>query len=274
MKNMKAQLTNIKVYMTKDYESFNKVAGNRNLKKSHLFKLEKSMKENPLISPICCNEKFEIIDGQNRKEVCSKLDLPVYFYVIPDYGIKEVQIFNTNISNWQKSDYLEMHCQAGLPEYLKFRNFMRKYPYFSIQTCMLLLTLNNAPGARTNKEAASETNKYGAWNAKLFENGELQIPDFALSCAIAEKIKNFQPYTKEWNKNRFIAAFMGVLTFDYYNHDEMIKKMENNHLTINICPTTLKYREAIEEVYNYKRSANNKVSFKYPAGRILSKYLL
>ena len=67
---------------------------------------------------------------------------------------------------------------------------------------------------------------------------------------------------------------MGVLTFDYYNHNEMIKKMLSNHLKIDICPTTAKYREAIEDVYNYKRSQNNKVSFKYPAGRILSKSLL
>ena len=88
-----------KVYETYDYDKFHIMEkGNRKI--DHDRKIAHSMNENFLFSPILVNEKFEIIDGQNRFIASKSLNKPIYYIIKKGYGIKEVRILNSNAKNW------------------------------------------------------------------------------------------------------------------------------------------------------------------------------
>ena len=60
------------IYETRDYKAFSFITGNRNINKSHLEKLRKSMMEMLIPIPIVVNEKLQIIDGQHRYMICKE----------------------------------------------------------------------------------------------------------------------------------------------------------------------------------------------------------
>ena len=104
------------VLKTTDYNLFSFISGNRKINLAHAKRLERSFKNRHLFSPIIVNEYHQIIDGQHRFTVCSKLKLPIYYIVVNGYGLDEVQILNTNSSNWKKIDYLNAYCDLKYPE--------------------------------------------------------------------------------------------------------------------------------------------------------------
>ena len=103
------------------------------------------------MSPIIVNERFEIIDGQHRFNAIKALNLPVNFIVVEGYGLREVQLLNTNMSNWKKIDYLNAFCDLGYPEYLKMRQFMKDFSEFGIQVSEYIL-VDNTLGANSKSD--------------------------------------------------------------------------------------------------------------------------
>src|SRR5574344_1973849 len=93
------------VNQTNDYEMFKTLDGNRNVNKLHVNRLKESFKKAYLLSPIIINLRNQIIDGQHRFEAAKALGLQIYYTICDDYGLKEFQIFNTNIKKKKKEDY-------------------------------------------------------------------------------------------------------------------------------------------------------------------------
>ena len=81
------------ILQTSEYEKFKVLGGNRRIDHSH--KVAESIKNHgQLLAPITVNEKFEIIDGQNRFEAFKRLNLPVQYIVSEGYGINECVAMN------------------------------------------------------------------------------------------------------------------------------------------------------------------------------------
>ena len=129
MKQTKPQLVEVnqlldddtgnRIYRTSDYEKFSSLEGNREVNLPHLKRLKKSIAELDLTesSPILINEKFEIIDGQHRFEVCKYLKKPIYYLIKRGYGLKEIQILNGDSRNWKVEDYIKGYCELGKEEF-------------------------------------------------------------------------------------------------------------------------------------------------------------
>ena len=116
------------VYKTKDYSKFKSKEGNRNLNEPHLKRLTESVKENDLLhaNPILVNQKYEIIDGQHRFNVCRNLGKTVHYIKVKGLGLSEIQILNANSKNWKLEDYIDGYCQMNLSEYCYFKNLLNK----------------------------------------------------------------------------------------------------------------------------------------------------
>lgn len=240
---------------TYDYSKFKILHGNRNLELPHLHRLTESIRSEYLMCPIIVNEAFQIIDGQNRFTVCKDLGLPIHYIMAKGYGLKEVQILNSNNRTWDKYNFLDSYCKQGVKPYLQFKSFMDMFPDFRMHVCSQLLS---------NSHGADKETKVGRKRivSKDFENGKLVIKDFDKAVRNAKKIMDFKAYYKGFNRKAFVAAMITLLKHKNYNHDVMIGKLKKHPvLKIYDMPSAVAYIMQLEEMYNYKNK--NKVTLKY-----------
>jgi hypothetical protein len=157
------------------------------------------------------------------------------------------------MKNWKKEDYLHAYCDLKKPEYLQFRNFMRRFNEFGIATCEIML-IDRSNGKQGKIEGMRCKIKY-------FEEGELEIPDYEYSCEIAEKIMQIKPYYEGFNRPVFVRAMCGVFKVVDYNHTVFLQRLNSQPNALQHCATVMQYRLMIEDVYNYR--SREKVSLRF-----------
>lgn len=248
------------VYKTTDLSIFKIMDDNRVVNELHVRRLVESFKDHYLISPITVNEKMEVIDGQHRLSACRLMGpgWPIYFLVIPGYGIKEVQVLNTNQKNWNKLDFLKMYVAQGKPVYVQFNKFLNDFPELDFIACERMARILQSKG---------KDFKSGGQRGQLkdFEEGKFVMPNIDKSYQMARKVMDFKPHYKGFHKGTFVSALMGLFPNKVYNHKEMIYKCSIAPLNLALQDTNTveNYRLQLEDIYNWKRNKENKVSFKY-----------
>lgn len=248
--------TAFSVLRTNDYDKFKLMPNNRHLNLLHVKRLVESFNQKYLVSPITINEKFEIIDGQHRLRACRETGNPIYYITVPGYGINEVQLLNTNQKNWQKMDWLHMYCAEEREPYLELRKFMTDFPDFGIQPAERIIRLMS--GNKTGMLGGTKI------HMRDFEEGKLIIPNLQKSYSIAKKIMDIKPFFKDINHGTFVSALLPLLIKSkVYDHKEMIHKLSNCPIKLIKCNDVAAYRMLLEDIYNYKRLKENKVSFRY-----------
>lgn len=249
------------VLQTTDYNLFKKLDGNRRLNKAHVKRLLDSFRKEKLQCPIVVNQNYEIIDGQHRFESSKELGLPVDFIMCNDYGLREVQLLNSNSSNWKKEDYLNAFCDSGEKEYLKFREFMNEFPEFGISSCESLLTgLARGDKQVMCKDSNGNSMRMGI---RAFENGELFIPDYEKSRDYAKKILAVKPFYDGFNRRPFVVAMIQVINNPNYSHERFIKKLSTRPQSLFNCSDAPKYKQLIEDIYNTRVNAKDKVTLRF-----------
>lgn len=99
---------------------------------------------------------------------------------------------------------------------------------------------------------------------KDFEEGKLKIPDIKKSYVIAKKIMDYKPFYENFYRGTFVSALVPLISkSEPYNHKEMIHKLSVCPIRLKDCNTVENYRSLLEDIYNYKRQKETKVSFKY-----------
>lgn len=249
------------VIETTDYSMFKTLEGNRHVNKLHVKRLKESFQKSYLLSPILVNKNNQIIDGQHRFEAAKELGLPINYISCNGYGLREVQILNTNMKNWGKIDYLNAYCDLKYPEYLKFRNFMRKFNGFGIKVCEILLTNRQSGPIGRDYKREFTSSKTGRYTVKYFEEGDLVIPDYEYSVECAEKIMMVKPYYEGYNRPAFVAAMHGIFKIDYYNHSKLIERLNANPTSMQHCANITQYKLMIEDIYNFR--SREKVSLRF-----------
>lgn len=249
----------LSIYKTFDYDMFKMMDDNRDINTLHVQRLVESFKTKHLVSPITVNERKEVIDGQHRLLASKETGMPVYYMVLKGYGIQEVQIFNTNQKNWGKIDYLKMYCSEGKKSYMELSKFMEDFPDFGIQAAERIVTLS--PYAKRQ----GRVNGHKA-QMKDFEEGKLSVPNITKSYQLARKLAEFKPYYPGYHRGVFISAVLPLFASKVYDHKEMIYKLgvcSEKGMRLVDCPNVESYRMMLEDIYNWKRQKENKVSFRY-----------
>lgn len=228
----------MEIYKIADYEKFRMIKGNRNINALHIKRLKASMMKQFLISPIIVNENFEIIDGQHRFEAQKELELPIYYIVCPGYGLREVQIFNSNSKNWKLQDFLNGYCDLNYPHYLDYRDFQIRYGF----------------GETTNLEILSGSNAGESY--KNFREGKFVIHNLEISNKYAEMILDFKDYPG-FKRRNFVSACLQMFKIKGYDHSLMKEKLRYLSVRLMDCTTTKEYLKLLEGVYNYKSRNGN-----------------
>lgn len=245
------------VLMTYDYSMFKKLNDNRDENLLHIKRLVASFNEHHLVSPILVNEKYQVIDGQHRLSAAIETGKPIYYIIVKGYGINEVTRLNTNQKNWTKIDYLNMYANEGYDAYVTLQKFMSDFPDFGIQSSERLITLRAGSGS-TSKDKEGKT-----VNMKDFEEGKLKIPNITLSYILARKVMEFKPFYNGFHRGTFVSALMPLLRSKIYNQKEMIDKLKVAPIRLANCSSVEAYRMLIEDIYNWKRQRESKVSFRH-----------
>lgn len=237
-----AKNTVAEIQKSKDYSMFKTLDGNRTINRVHLERLKKSMAEQYLLCPIIVNNKYEIIDGQHRFQAAKDLGLPVYFFIVRNYGLSEVQRFNSNQKNFGYEDFLQGYCDLGFEDYVILREFKSKYG----------LDWNSAFLFLTGESSSRMGDK--------FKNGEFKIKDLKKADLLANRLVDFAKHYEGWKRRSFVLAFHRMATSKKYDHLQMLAKLKYLSAKLVDCVDAEDYLSLLESIYNYK-NRNEQVKF-------------
>ena len=235
------------VYVTTNYDLFGHIEGNRRLSKPHYKRLKESFMEKQIPSPIIVDETYKICDGQNRFEVCKELGLPIYYIIIPELSLPDVQRLNANTKTWNTDDYLESYCELGIKDYLVYRSFKAEYK-FGHEICRQLL----GGSFSSNKKTSEHT----------FKTGRFKIQSLSRAIDIAKKLAKVGQYYDGYKRKCFIWAMLRLFKTEEYNHDTFLHRLSMQTEKMQDQTNTESYLKLIEKLYNF-RSKNKVRLFTY-----------
>ena len=205
----------------------------------------KSISEESLIVPIIVNEKYEIIDGQNRYMAWIELELPVYYIVAKGYGLSQVQRLNSNIKNWINDDYMDCYCQLKNKEYLKYKTFKETYELGHYESIAMLTGYYKGSGLSFNR----------------FRNGNFKIKNYKKACEMAEKVILIQPFYDGYKRRSFVLAMLHLINNPVFEVGRLLQKLKYQQSKLVHCSNKQQYLVLLQDIYNYKSS--NKVNLIY-----------
>ena len=228
--------TVMEVKVTTDYERYSFMYGNRNIKPAHKRKLKASFMIRQLPIPIVVTRKYEIIDGQHRYEVCKELKFPLYFIIIKEANLSDVQRLNEKVQKWSPNDYLHCYMSQGIEVYFKYKEFRDVFRFSHNESLTLLYK---------GKSAAYS----GA--CQDFRSGDLKI-DIKTGRILADKILLAEPYYPECRRRYYVLAMIECFKNKQYDHNLFIKKLSMQWAKMLNQSSTDDYLKIIEKIYNYQ----------------------
>ncbi len=227
----------LEIKKTYEYNLFKKKEANRDLNKLHLTRLKESMEKNYLISPIIVNESYEVIDGQHRLEAVKDLGLPVYFIIVPGYGNKEIQIYNSNQNNWSDVDFLNHYVGLNYKYYCLTKEFCKIWN-LKLGTGRLFLS--------------------GKYPRGLNQIHEWKAGEFTISVTNADQIASFYSEIRNLfdfaHTASFTKAFYNCVTNPKVEWSRLKENLENYPSLVKQSINSFEYLQRLQKCYNYRRS--------------------
>lgn len=249
------------VYETTDYDKFKILYGNRET--DHVKRLKKSFEEKLIPNAIIVNEKYEIIDGQNRFKALKEMGKPVWYYMVPGLNIYDVALLNQYAKNWTQKDYVRMYSKLGVPAYKTIEEFSSKYQELGLSNCLIILSFS---AKKQSGCPVSDAAKRESGNIEYFKTGKFVIKDIDKSTEIADAImqyKNIQGQlgTPVFRHVPFVVTMSRLLKDNKFDNAEMLKKAQKFPQLFYRCINGDGYIDMLETLYNYCRRGE-KVRFK------------
>lgn len=232
-----------------DYSMFKFLDQNRETMDRHIADLAASIKESGQIHAIVVNDKFEIIDGQNRFKACKLLGIPVMYVQNKTASIKDVILMNNTQVGWKMRDYLRCFSNKkhdNYAEYVDVNNFMEEYKLnFSITLYLL---------------SDARSDEYGR---VAFKKGTFKVKNMAKAKKMANvlvKIKAFAPDLVLIM--RFCMAYFKLSELDRFDVDTSISQLKKYRRKIDGAISYEDYLQRIKETYNFRLIKRNKISYR------------
>ena len=237
---MEHKESNPKIYYTTEYGRFKFLKGNRDINELKVKKIREAINNGIDIlkyAPVIVNERMEIIDGQHRFAVAKELKSNVYYVIHAEADLSIVPAINSKSSKWRNIDFLNSYCDLKKQEYLQLAEFIHNYPV-NLPTAIKLLHSGLA-----NKSAGA---------IEAFRDGELECKYLKLAEAICQKLQDFQHYCDNPFSGRMIDAMRLLMDNGKYNHDLMVKKLEESGRHIENVTSVKTIIQDLESIINHK----------------------
>ena len=253
------------VYETDDYSFFEKMKGNREVKRIN--RIKTSMRKHGFLNiPISVNLLRQIGDGQHRERAAEDLNIPVKFVVEPNMTLEETIDVNVGQENWGTSDHIHSNATLNNVDYARFEQLANTFPFANPSVIYAAMGGNITGGGieaiirdkrlKCSEEQYEEATKMLAW------------------------LSTFNDLVKE-NKMRgakanFYIALMFVRNSNLVNTQILSKRIRQNFFAFGTYfSSPEEVIRCVENAYNFKVSTDNKVylvdAYRKAAAESLSK---
>lgn len=244
------EVSDVKVYRTKNYDIFQDITGNRIVDQAHLSNLEESVKSRNWLSnePGMVNEKGQLIDGQHRLRVAKARKEWFYFTIGEGADEKDVILLNTNSKNWAITEWLGYYIANEYKDYIKLEQFARKHE----------LNIGNAAALLSVRMGSSRV----TMSRKAFRSGNFQIKDIDLAEELVGWVKKFEQFCSSPKISRrrdFIQAIWRLLRNEEVYIQDVYEKLAMGGQKIFLVTSDLDYLRQFEDIYNTNISERNRV---------------
>jgi len=234
----------IKIEETTNYGKFKTIRGNREINRSHLNKLCKSILDNNLLeaNPMIVNEKFQILDGQHRLLAAEKLGIPIYYVVTPNGtgNIAEVQMLNSNLRAWSMKNYLDSYIERGNLNYVELQDFMDKT---GLSLGIAILLFSGAQGKSRNGRTIVNDFKDGVFKATF---KEFAYDTYKVLMDIAKYCDD-----NSWNDRELVSAVVMTQRAGI-KHEILLEKLDKSGKKIPRLATRRQYIRFLEDILSFK----------------------
>lgn len=240
------------IYTTNDYSKFKKLTGNRDVKGTK--KIINSIKKvGYVLSPILVNEKYEVVDGQNRLEALKELNLPVPYIMQENIGLAECQNLNIGQSNWNTKQFIESYAESGNESYIRLLDLVNDFSkQFSIEGVLCvaipkLVTITGGGAYKTVREGEI-----------LLSEEQYETVRRRLTSMIA---LGFLEFKERYNMTgrTYWAAVSYAYAHDEVEPAELIRRMNEDPNAIVSCAKVVDQLRYFDDAYNRRRHPRNKV---------------
>ena len=236
------------VQHTTDYGIFRSITSNREVDEAHVKRLMESIQRENLLHlrPLDVTEDFGVVDGQHRLEAAERLGLPIY-YQLGQLTQRHISVLNSVSKHWNTLDYLNFFTIEGYDEYKKVSHFVGQHPKIGISSTLCLLSESsrgNLPGFRAGEFKVTRT------------EGAEQVATYLDSLAAQ------YPHFKFAYSDTFVKAVDMLVRTGRYEHERMLRKIDQQPRSLVRCPSVTEYVKLFEELYNYNAAPAQRVRFR------------
>lgn len=244
------------IYSTANYELFDRHELQRKIKPGNLKKIRASMEKYgfKLSCPISVYEKggkLHLNNGHHRLFVAMQLGLAVYYVIEKPWAWDELLEEGGTGQRWEGEDIVHLHVMQDNEDYKTLRRYVNK----GIPTRFVASMLHG--------ETAGSCN---AMQKVL--NGTFKVNTTALIDKLVEFLAEVQSVSPVVSTQAFILAIAVLLKLEEFDLDRMKQKLRTNGATLEKMATRDQMLEQLEEMYNLRVNAANKVPLKFLAKKM------
>jgi len=239
-----------KVYISDDYSIFRYKEENREIKVNA--KLSASIEESGQIYPILIDNKFYVIDGQHRLEICKNLNIPVEF-IIREVDVDTSLIIDINVSqkSWDTIDYIKSYASSGKESYKTI--LIKSNIYSFLNTTTIIEALKYASPTVAVKDIKS--------GEYLINSKDLKKAEF-LFAYLQSKITENKIDKKLFSNTYFIRAVIILSKLDLFKWTRLSKILATaKKETIKDLKATSALK-TLYMLYNKKLNSENQLVLK------------
>lgn len=237
-----------KIYTTKNYDMFKPLIDNRDVKTRTTKKIIDSINAVGYVTnPLICNEKMQIIDGQNRLEALKALGMPVDYVIEEGASIKHCRALNINQSNWTTMDWIKSYADGGNVSYRLLLNLINAFSDMKLRVITFALV------GQSGKITGNDMNK-GMFECTVDQYNDA-IKSLTWLRSIIKPLRNI-----DGNRWAIECAALYAYSDPEVDNSMLIDKV-NKYSSIAKPVTSVESALGeIEAIYNYKN--RNKVYIK------------
>ena len=228
-----------------DYTKFKIIDGNRNINKTHVNNLIKSIEHNNLLHlrPIIVDEDYYILDGQHRFLAAQKLEKEFYFIKCTSESYKELITLNRNQKNWTLDDFINFYAVKFKNEnYIKLIDLKEKH---SLSLACTFLYLQYNIKKKKNREEFENGNFLFNYDLdKIEESINLWS---SLHLILSEK--DFSALDM-LNSIYFRKGFLNFMQSRRINHEQFWNRINSNFLMLHRCFNYDQVLDMLLKIYN------------------------
>ena len=203
-------------------------------------------------------DKFLILDGQNRFVIAQALGIPVYFCIKDEFDdttskktiLEYIATMNSTSDKWKLDDYIHDFAKQGNKNYILLEKMMNKYCPKNISLTVLLATV-----AGHNTVGGNLVNYCKKGTYTCFSQNEEEVERAVIEMFEYQPLLKLIPGRSD-GKNYGLIYILHTPNVDKEKVRKIIKRKANNGTFPPVLSTT-DFLSVIESNYNTTRTPRN-----------------